>query len=88
MNRKPITVFAINMKSRTDRKDFISSQIIDREEFQFYLVEASEHRIGAVGQQLFNCPLNADRGPSFIKMRFTNEGMDEIERKIKEQIID
>lgn len=49
MNLKPTSVFAINLKSRIDRKKFILSQFVDREEFQFYLVEAHVHHIGAMG---------------------------------------
>lgn len=49
MNKKITTVYAINLKSRTDRRKFILSQFVDKEEFQFYLVKAYEHRIGAMG---------------------------------------
>jgi hypothetical protein len=49
MNTKAVSVFAINLKSRTERRRFISSQFIDREEFDFYLIDAYEHSIGAIG---------------------------------------
>jgi GR25 family glycosyltransferase involved in LPS biosynthesis len=49
MNLKPISVFAINLKSRIDRRKFILSQFVDREEFQFSVIEAYEHQIGAQG---------------------------------------
>ena len=49
MNKKIIPVYAINLKSRTDRKKFILTQFFEREEFQFYLVEAHDHKIGAIG---------------------------------------
>lgn len=49
MSLKPISVFAINLKSRADRRKFILSQFIAREEFQFYLIDAHKHNIGAMG---------------------------------------
>lgn len=49
MTLKPISVFAINLKSRADRRKFILSQFMSREEFQFCLVEAQVHSIGATG---------------------------------------
>ncbi len=49
MNKKTIPIYAINLKSRADRREFIVSQFNDKQEFQFYLVEANEHSIGAIG---------------------------------------
>lgn len=46
---KPIPIFVINLKSRTERRNFISSQFMNREEFNFFLVQGFEHKIGAVG---------------------------------------
>lgn len=49
MNKKLISAFAINLKSRADRRKFILSQFKEREEFRFFLVEAHKHDNGAVG---------------------------------------
>lgn len=49
MNKNSIPVFAINLKSRQDRRIFIQSQFVDKVEFDFKLVEACEHNKGAVG---------------------------------------
>ena len=49
MTKKRIPVYAVNLKSRIDRKKFILSQFDGKEEFQFYLIEAHQHRIGAMG---------------------------------------
>jgi hypothetical protein len=46
---KPIPIFVINLKSRIERRNFISLQFINRKEFDFFLIQAFEHKIGAVG---------------------------------------
>jgi len=42
-------VFAINLSSRTDRKEHIINQFMDKPEFTLTVVPAIEHQIGAVG---------------------------------------
>lgn len=44
-----IPVYAINMKEREERRRHIISEFQNRKEFQFNLVEACAHSIGAVG---------------------------------------
>lgn len=50
-NENEITVptYIINLKKRKDRLAHIKSQFKHREEFEINIIEASEHRIGAVG---------------------------------------
>lgn len=45
----PILVFAINLKTRTDRKVHISEQYKSKSEFEFNIVPAIKHEIGAMG---------------------------------------
>ncbi len=49
MNKKTLNVYAINLKSRSDRREFILSQFYGKQEFKFYLVEAFKKSIGAKG---------------------------------------
>ena len=44
-----IPVYAINMKERVERRQHIVKEFQNRKEFEFNLVEASVHSIGAVG---------------------------------------
>lgn len=49
LTHRPIPVYAVNLKSRTDRKLHIENQYKDKNEFQFQLVTAIEHQRGAIG---------------------------------------
>ena len=49
MDKIKIRLYAINLKSRADRREFIISQFNDKQDFLFYLVEAHEHSTGAIG---------------------------------------
>lgn len=49
MNEIPIPVYAINLKSRNDRKQHIIQQFQHKEEFDLHIVDACTHIIGAVG---------------------------------------
>jgi hypothetical protein len=44
-----IPVFIINLKERTDRLDYVSKQFEGKSEFDVHVVEACEHKIGAIG---------------------------------------
>ena len=45
----PIPVFVPNLKRRTDRKESIMREFEGRQEFSLHVVEAIEHKIGAIG---------------------------------------
>ncbi|MEO7045795.1 MAG: hypothetical protein ABI091_10855 [Ferruginibacter sp.] len=47
--RMSIPVFAINLKSRTDRKQHVLQQFYQKEEFDVQCIEACKHRNGAIG---------------------------------------
>src|SRR5665213_1012951 len=49
MNQIQIPVFVINLKSRTDRKQHILQQFHEKKEFDVHIVEACEHKNGAIG---------------------------------------
>src|SRR5690348_7621180 len=49
MNKISIPVFAINLKSRTGRKQHILQQFCQKEEFDLHIVEACQHPNGAIG---------------------------------------
>lgn len=44
-----LPVFAVNLKSRTDRNKHIRQVFSDRPEFELTIVQAEEHNIGAIG---------------------------------------
>ncbi|HBI87017.1 MULTISPECIES: hypothetical protein [Sphingobacterium] len=54
--KEKIQVFAINLEDRDDRKNHILKQFAGKSEFEFALVKAVKHKIGAVGlwQTLYN----------------------------------
>jgi hypothetical protein len=44
-----LPTYLINLKARTDRKNHSINEFCDRREFDFHIVEAYEHTIGAIG---------------------------------------
>ena len=48
MKKMPLHVFAINLKSRADRKQHIQNQFCQKDEFDLQIVEAYEHQKGAI----------------------------------------
>ena len=44
-----IPVFALNLKSRHDRKQYILQQFCQKKEFEVHIIEAIEHTNGAIG---------------------------------------
>ncbi|WP_207513693.1 hypothetical protein [Longitalea luteola] len=46
---KSIPTFVINLKKRTDRKEYILKEFDQRMEFDVTIVEAQEHKTGAIG---------------------------------------
>lgn len=49
MSTIPIPTFIINLKSRVDRRQHIINEFAGRNEFSTNIIEAHEHKIGAVG---------------------------------------
>lgn len=45
----PIPTYIINLKSRTDRRDHIINEFKGRNEFTVNIVDACEHKVGAIG---------------------------------------
>jgi len=45
----PIPVFVVNLKKRVERKAHIQKEFYQRDEFDVTIIEAQEHRIGALG---------------------------------------
>ena len=44
-----VPTYLINLKARTDRKNHSINEFCERPEFDFHLIEAYEHKIGAMG---------------------------------------
>ncbi|WP_313157433.1 hypothetical protein [Sphingobacterium multivorum] len=60
--KEKIQVFAINLEDRDDRKNHIIKQFAGKSEFEFTLVKAVKHKVGAVGlwRTLYNIIKHAE----------------------------